>query len=67
MCVRYTSRMTRIDKQKAKQILAARTKEKSFAGILKWSKMQITTACRNADSIKKNATRDIKKSPTVSL
>lgn len=45
----------------AKQALEARTKKKSVAGILKWSKAQTVEARRNADAIKKNTSREIGK------
>jgi hypothetical protein len=45
--------------QKAKKALFLRTKEKSLAGISKWSKMQTVIAQRNAEDIKNNAIRDV--------
>ena len=47
--------------KKAKDALSFRTREKSLAGILKWSKMQTVDAHKNAESIKKKAAEDIEK------
>lgn len=46
--------------QEAKNVLSSRTKEKSLAGMSRWSKMQTVIARKNVKNIKNTAARDIK-------
>ena len=45
----------------AKQTLAVRTREKSFAGILKWSKSQTAKALKRKETIKQSAAEEVGK------